>query len=226
MSLVPNQLHLVNGASTVDILIGGGSENFINSSGSFVVNAAQSLTLKGYDANFNVGGNIGFGNQDGTAIYRLPNPNTKYPTQGQTVTFNSDGTSQFSDPVGPAPGTSFVYTPMAQNLAAAQYNISNVGVLSVAKPVSPGQDATIANFEVVSNEAKFTSEAGIGGFTFDKPVSAPDVSSLTYSLEAVGAESSANAGEITTLQGQISVLEQKVSDLSAVILSLTGVVIP
>lgn len=226
MALVPNQLHIANGASTVDILIGGGSENFINSSGSFVVNASQSLTLKGYDANFNVGGNFGVGNADGTQIYRLPNPNVQFPTQSQVIVFNSDGTSQFADQASPPSGSSYVYTPMTQNLAAAQYNISNVGKLSVEKPVQAGQDQTIASLEVVLNEAKFTSEAGIGGFTFDKPVSAPDVSSLTYSLETVGAESSANAGEIATLQGQVSTLEQKVADLSTVILNLTGIVIP
>lgn len=223
MSLIPNQLHLVNGASTVDILIGGGSENFLNSSGSFVVNTAQSLTLKGYDANFNVGGNFGVGNADGTQIYRLPNPNTSFPSANQVIVFSSDGTSQFSDPVGPPAGSSFVYTPMAQNLAAAQYNISNVGVLSVAKPVGAGQDATIANFEVVANEAKFTSEAGIGGFTFDKPVVAPDVSSLTYSLETVGGDVATNSNDITTLQGQVSTLEQKVADLITVIYNLTSI---
>jgi hypothetical protein len=220
MSFVPNQLHLVNGASTVDILIGGGSENFLNSSGSFKVDTAQSLTLKAYDANFNVGGNFGVGNADGTQIYRLVNPNVQYPTQGQIMTWNSDGSSQFSDPVGPPAGSSFVYTPMAQNLAAAQYNISNVGVLSVAKPVSPGQNPTIANFEVVSNEAKFTSDLGIGGFTFDKAVtSSVDVSSATYSLETVGAESAQNAADIITLQ-------QKVQDLSTVIYNLTNITIP
>ena len=96
MSLVPNQLNLANGASTMNLLIGGGSENFLNSTGSFKVDTAQSLTLKSYDANFNVGGNFGVGNADGTQIYRLPNPNLQFPVQNQVMTFNSDGTSQFA----------------------------------------------------------------------------------------------------------------------------------
>jgi len=216
MSLIPNQLHLVNGASTVDILIGGGSENFLNSSGSFKVDTAQSLTLKAYDANFNVGGNFGVGNADGTQIYRLVNPNVQFPTQGQVMTFNSDGTSQFSDPVGPPAGSSFVYTPMAQNLAAAQYNISNVGVLSVAKPVGAGQNATIANFEVVSNEAKFTSDLGITQFTFDKNVITPNVSSASYDLEALGGQVDTNSTDIGTLQTQVANLITVIYNLTSI----------
>jgi hypothetical protein len=223
MAFVPNQLHIANGASTVDILIGGGSENFINSSGSLKLDVAQSLTLKAYDANFNVGGNFGVGNADGTQVYRLPNPNAQFPTQSQVMVFASDGTSTFETLAIPQ---NVAFNPAQANQNMAQYNVSNIAVLSVEKPVAAGQDQTKASLEVVANEAKFTSEAGIGGFTFDKPVSAPDMSSLTYSLEAVGAESSANAGEIATLQGQVSVLEQKVADLSAVILNLTGIVIP
>lgn len=216
MAFVPNQLHLVNGASTVDILIGGGSENFINSSGSLKVDVAQSLTLKAYDANFNVGGNFGVGNADGTQIYRLPNPNTNFPVQNQVIQFNSDGTSQFATLAVPQ---DVAFNPAQANQNMAQYNVSNIGVLTVEKPVAAGQDQKKVSLEVVSNEGKFTSEAGIGAFTFDKPVSAPDVSSLTYSLETVGAESSANAGEIATLQ-------QKVADLSTVIFNLTGITIP
>lgn len=223
MAFVPNQLHIANGASTVDILIGGGSENFINSSGSLKVDVVQSLTLKAYDANFNVGGNFGVGNADGTQIYRLPNPNVQFPTQSQVMVFASDGTSTFETLAIPQ---NVAYNPAQANQNMAQYNVSNIAVLSVEKPVAAGQDQTKASLEVVANEAKFTSEAGIGGFTFDKPVSAPDVSSLTYSLETVGAESSANAADIATLQGQVSTLEQKVADLSAVILNLTGIVIP
>ena len=216
MAFVPNQLHLVNGASTVDILIGGGSENFINSSGSLKVDAAQSLTLKAYDANFNVGGNFGVGNADGTQIYRLPNPNLQFPVQNQLMVFNSDGTSQFSTLAIPE---NVAYNPAQANQNMAQYNVSNVGKLSVEKPVGTGQPLTVASLEVVSNEAKFTSEAGIGGFTFDKPVSAPDVSSLTYSLETVGAESASNAAEIVTLQ-------QKIADISTVLFNAFGITIP
>ena len=216
MSFIPNQLHLVNAGSTVDLLIGGGSENYLNSSGSFVVNATQSLTLKGYDANFNVAGNFGVGNADGTQIFRLPNPNLQFPVQNQVMTFNSDGTSQFSTLAIPE---NVAYNPAQANQNMAQYNVSNVGKLSVEKPVGTGQPLTLASLEVVANECKFTSEAGIGGFTFDKAVVAPDVSSLTYSLETVGAESSANASEIATLQ-------QKVADLSTVIFNLTGITIP
>lgn len=223
MAFVPNQLHLVNGASTVDILIGGGSENFINSSGSLKVDAAQSLTLKAYDANFNVGGNFGVGNADGTQIYRLPNPNLQFPVQNQVMVFNSDGTSQFSTLAIPE---NVAYNPAQANQNMAQYNVSNIAVLSVEKPVAAGQDQTKASLEVVANEAKFTSEAGIGGFTFDKPVVAPDVSSLTYSLESVGAESATNAADIATLQGQVSTLEQKVVDISLVLFNAFGITIP
>lgn len=216
MAFVPNQLHLVNGASTVDILIGGGSENFINSSGSLKVDAAQSLTLKAYDANFNVGGNFGVGNADGTQIYRLPNPNLQFPVQNQVMVFNSDGTSQFSTLAIPE---NVAYNPAQANQNMAQYNVSNIAVLSVEKPVAAGQDQTKMNLEVVANEVKFTSEAGIGGFTFDKAVVAPDLSSATYSLETVGAESSANAAEIITLQ-------QKIADISTVLFNAFGITIP
>ena len=216
MAFVPNQLHIANGASTVDILIGGGSENFINSSGSLKLDVAQSLTLKAYDANFNVGGNFGVGNADGTQIYRLPNPNTNFPSQSQVMVFASDGTSTFETLAIPE---NVAYNPAQANQNMAQYNVSNIAVLSVEKPVAAGQDQKKASLEVVSNEAKFTSEAGIGGFTFDKPVSAPDVSSLTYSLETVGGDVATNSNDIATLQ-------QKVADLSAVILNLTGIVIP
>lgn len=220
MALVPNQLHLVNGASTVDILIGGGSENFINSSGSLKVDVVQSLTLKAYDANLNLGGNFGVGNADGTQIYRLPNPNVQFPTQSQVIVFASDGTSTFETLAIPE---NVAYNPAQANQNMAQYNVSNIAVLTVEKPVAAGQDQTKASLEVVLNEAKFTSEAGIGGFTFDKPVSAPDVSSLTYSLEAVGAESNANAGDIATLQGQVSTLQGQVASLITVIFNLTGI---
>jgi hypothetical protein len=217
MSLVPNQVHIANGASTVDILIGGGSENFINSSGSLKLDVAQSLTLKSYDANFNVGGNFGVGNADGTQIYRLPNPNVQFPTQSQVMVFASDGTSTFETLAIPQ---NVAFNPAQANQNMAQYNVSNIAVLSVEKPVAAGQDQTKASLEVVANEAKFTSELGIGSFTFDKAVlSSVDVSSASYSLETVGAESAQNASDIATLQ-------QKVADLSAVILSLTGIVIP
>ena len=223
MAFVPNQLHLVNGASTVDILIGGGSENFINSSGSLKVDVAQSLTLKAYDCNTNLGGNFGIGNADGTQIYRLPNANTNFPAQNQVMTFNSDGTSQFATLAIPE---NVAYNPAQANQNMAQYNVSDIAVLSVEKPVGTGQPLTKASLEVVANEAKFTSEAGIGGFTFDKPVSAPDVSSLTYSLESVGAESATNAADIATLQGQVSTLEQKVVDISLVLFNAFGITIP
>ena len=216
MAFVPNQLHLVNGASTVDILIGGGSENFINSSGSLKVDVAQSLTLKAYDCNTNLGGNFGIGNADGTQIYRLPNANTNFPSQNQVIQFNSDGTSQFATLAIPE---NVAFNPAQANQNMAQYNVSNIAVLSVEKPVAAGQDQTKASLEVVLNEAKFTSELGIGGFTFDKPVSAPDVSSLTYSLETVGADVETNSNDIATLQ-------QKVADLSTVIFNLTGITIP
>jgi hypothetical protein len=216
MAFVPNQLHIANGASTVDILIGGGSENFINSSGSLKLDVAQSLTLKSYDANFNVGGNFGVGNADGTQIYRLPNPNVQFPTQSQVMVFASDGTSTFETLAIPQ---NVAFNPAQANQNMAQYNVSNIAVLSVEKPVAAGQDQTKASLEVVGNEAKFTSEAGIGGFTFDKPVSAPDVSSASYSLETVGGDVATNSNDIATLQ-------QKVADLSAVILNLTGIVIP
>jgi hypothetical protein len=216
MSLVPNQLNLANGASTVNLLIGGSSENFLNSSGSFKVDVPNSLTLKAYDANFNVGGNFGVGNADGTQIYRLPNPNTNFPVQNQVIQFNSDGTSQFATLAVPQ---DVAFNPAQANQNMAQYNVSNIAVLTVEKPVAAGQDQTKASLEVVSNEAKFTSEAGIGGFTFDKPVSAPDVSSLTYSLETVGAESSSNASEIATLQ-------QKINDISTVLFNAFGITIP
>jgi hypothetical protein len=105
---------------------------------------------------------------------------------------------------------------MAQNLAAAQYNISNVGVLSVAKPVSPGQNPTIANFEVVSDEAKFTSDLGITQFTFDKPVITPNVSSASYDLEALG-------GQVDTNSTDIGALQTQVANLITVIYNLTGI---
>ena len=216
MSLVPNQLNLANGASTMNLLIGGGSENFLNSTGSFKVDTAQSLTLKSYDANFNVGGNFGVGNADGTQIYRLPNPNLQFPVQNQVMTFNSDGTSQFATLAIPE---NVAYNPAQANQNMAQYNVSNVGKLSVEKPVGTGQPLTVASLEVVSNEAKFTSEAGIGGFTFDKPVSAPDVSSLTYSLETVGGDVETNSNDIATLQ-------QKVADISLVLFNAFGITIP
>ena len=216
MSLVPNQLNLANGASTMNLLIGGGSENFLNSTGSFKVDTAQSLTLKSYDANFNVGGNFGVGNADGTQIYRLPNPNLQFPVQNQVMTFNSDGTSQFATLAIPE---NVAYNPAQANQNMAQYNVSNVGKLSVEKPVGTGQPLTVASREVVSNEAKFTSEAGIGGFTFDKPVSAPDVSSLTYSLETVGGDVETNSNDIATLQ-------QKVADISLVLFNAFGITIP
>jgi hypothetical protein len=216
MSFVPNQLNLVNGASTVNLLIGGGSENFLNSTGSFVVDVPQSLTLKAYDANFNVGGNFGVGNADGTQIYRLPNPNTNFPSQSQVIQFNSDGTSQFATLAVPQ---DVAFNPAQANQNMAQYNVSNIAVLSVEKPVPAGQDQTKASLEVVSNEAKFTSEAGIGGFTFDKPVSAPDVSSLTYSLETVGGDVETNSNDITTLQ-------QKINDISTVLFNAFGITIP
>jgi hypothetical protein len=216
MAFVPNQLHLVNGASTVDILIGGGSENFINSSGSLKVDVAQSLTLKAYDCNTNLGGNFGIGNADGTQIYRLPNANTNFPSQNQVIQFNSDGTSQFATLAIPE---NVAFNPAQANQNMAQYNVSNIAVLSVEKPVAAGQDQTKASLEVVLNEAKFTSESGIGGFTFDKPVSAPDVSSATYSLETVGGDVETNSNDIATLQ-------QKVADISLVLFNAFGITIP
>jgi hypothetical protein len=221
MSLVPNQVHIQNagGSVTLDMQIGSGGQNSVVSTDSLKIQADQTLALKGYDVKAQCGGSFAIANNDQTQAYVFPNPNTSFPNANQVIVFNSDGTSQFADQASPPPGSSYVYTPMAQNLAAAQYNISNVGVLSVAKPVSPGQNATVANWEVVSNEAKFTSDLGIGGFTFDKSVVAPDVSSATYSLETVGGDVATNSSDIATLQ-------QKVADLSAVILSLTGIVIP
>ena len=216
MSLMPNLVHIENGASNINLQIGGGGQNSLVSTDSFKVEAAQTLALKAYDAKMQVAGNFGIANSDATQIYLLPNPNNQYPTQGQTVTWNADGTSQFSDPAGPPSGSSFVYTPMAQNLAAAQYNISNVGVLSVAKPVSPGQNPTIANFEVVSDEAKFTSDLGITQFTFDKPVITPNVSSASYDLEALGGQVDTNSTDIGTLQTQVA-------NLITVIYNLTGI---
>jgi hypothetical protein len=219
MSLVPNLLHLENGASNINMQIGGGGQNSLVSTDSFKLEASQTVSIKGYDVKAQCGGSFAIANNDQTQAYVFPNPNTQFPTANQVIVFNSDGTSQFANQAGPPSGSSFVYTPMAQNLAAAQYNISNVGVLSVAKPVSPGQNPTVANWEVVSNEAKFTSDLGIGGFTFDKAVVAPDVSSATYSLETVGGDVATNSSDIATLQ-------QKVADLSAVIFSLTGIAIP
>ena len=216
MSLIPNSLHIENGASTVNIQAGSGGQNSFVSTDSLRVESSQTLALKAYDAKMQVGGNFGIANADASQIYLLPNPNTQYPTAGQTITWNSDGTSQFSTPSGPPAGSSFVYTPMAQNLAAQQYNISNVGVLSVAKPVSAGQNATVAHWEVVSNEAKFTSDLGIGGFTFDKAVVAPDVSSATYSLETVGADSAQNASDISSLQSQVQSLITIINNLTGI----------
>lgn len=213
MSLVPNLIHLENGASNINLQIGGGGQNSLVSTDSFKVEASQTLVMKAYDANLNLGGNFGVGNADGTQIYRLPNPNVQFPTQSQVMVFASDGTSTFETLAIPE---NVAYNPAQANQNMAQYNVSNIAVLSVEKPVAAGQDQTKASLEVVLNEAKFTSETGIGGFTFDKPVSAPDMSSLTYSLEAVGAESSANASDVSTLQSQVA-------SLITIIFNLTGI---
>ena len=224
MSLVPYQLNLkdqVNQTATLDIIASpAGESSLVVNSGSLKIEAPQSLIVKGYDAYLQVGGNVAIASADFANVYRLPNPNSAMPVAGQTVVFNNDGTSQFETIAVPQ---NVAYNPAQADQAMAQYNISNVGKLSVAKPTGAGQDPKIASFEVVENEAKFTSEAGVGAFTFDKNVSAPDVNSATYGLEAVGAQSQDNADAIDTLNGQVAALESKVANLITVIFNLTGI---
>jgi hypothetical protein len=135
MSLVPNKVHIENGASTVDLQIGGGGLNSLVSTGSLKVETQQTLTLKGYDANFNVAGNFGVGNADGSQIYRLPNPNTNFPSADQVITFNFDGTSQFSNlPVVPVPpsGSSFMFNPSNADLNMNNHAITGATDVSTA----------------------------------------------------------------------------------------------
>jgi hypothetical protein len=135
MSFVPNLVHIENGASNVNLQIGGGGQNSLVSTDSFKVEASQTLALKGYDAKVQVGGNFGIANADASQIYLLPNPNTQYPSAGQVITFNFDGSSQFSNlPVSPTPpsGSGFMYNPSNADLNMNNHAISGATDVSTA----------------------------------------------------------------------------------------------
>jgi len=187
MSLVPNKVHIENGASTVDLQIGGGGQNSLVSTGSLKVETQQTLTLKGYDTNFNVGGNFGIGNADGSQIYRLPNPNSQFPTTDQIITFNFDGTSQFSNlPVVPVPptGSSFMYNP-----SNADLNMNNHSITGAT-------DVSTANYSLETVGAQTDSNA-------------TEISTLQGDVSTL-------QGQVSTLQNQVSSLITIIFNLTGI----------
>lgn len=135
MSLVPNLVHIENGASNINLQIGGGGQNSLVSTDSFKVEASQTLALKGYDVKAQCGGSFAIANADQSQAYVFPNPNTQFPSAGQVITFNFDGTSQFSTPaVPPTPpsGSGFMYNPSNADLNMNNHAISGATDVSTA----------------------------------------------------------------------------------------------
>lgn len=139
-NLVPDQLHLKSAdeTQTIDVFIAGGGLNKIDTTGSLQVKCNNSLTLRGYDAKMQVGGNISFANADSSQQYFLPNPNTSFPNLNDTILFNFDGTSRF----GSAGGGNFS-TPSSVALDMNTHAINNVADLNLVSPTVPEDVASI-----------------------------------------------------------------------------------
>ena len=159
MSLVPNLVHIENGASNINLRIGGGGQNSLVSTDSFKVEASQTLALKAYDAKVQVGGNFGIANADASQIYLLPNPNTQFPSSGQVITFNFDGSSQFSTlPVPPNPpsGSSFMYNPSNSNLNMNSHSISGATDISTTnyslETIGSQTDANVSDISTLQGQ--------------------------------------------------------------------------
>lgn len=149
MSLVPTQLHLKNSNNeTIDLFLRGGGEQELEATGSLRVKCDNSLIMKGYDVYAQTnGGNFGIANSTLTNIYRLPNPNSNQPQQGQVIQFNSDGTSQFAT-IGGGGGGNFS-TPSNQNLDMNTHAINNATDLNL---VSPTDINSIGSLNVRDNQ--------------------------------------------------------------------------
>lgn len=159
MSLVPNLVHIENGASNINLQIGGGGQNSLVSTDSFKVEASQTLALKAYDAKVQVGGNFGIANADASQIYLLPNPNTQYPSAGQVITFNFDGSSQFSTlatPPVPPSGSSFMYNPSNSDLNMNSHAITGATDVSTAnyslETVGAQTDANVSDISTLQGQ--------------------------------------------------------------------------
>jgi hypothetical protein len=251
-SLIPFELNLrdtIDQTHTIHFEARSGGENFITSTDSLKVEAAQSVAVKGYDVNMLCnGGNFGIRNGDYTVSYFLPKP-VALPLQDQVIQFNSDGTSQFATVGG---GGGNFSTPSNQALDMNTHAISGVADLSLVSPTDPARTASLVirdnntttlstnqalslncagqDMETVSNGFRMRMANGgtlaifndSGYFVF--PSDAPTVNDSYINFGANGF----STWQVMppNLSSQVATLEQKVADLSTVIYNLTGITIP
>ena len=180
MSLVPNLVHIENGASNVNLRIGGGGQNSLVSTDSFKVEASQTLALKGYDVKAQCGGSFAIANNDQTQAYVFPNPNSQFPSANQIILFQSDGSSQFSNlpdvPVPPS-GSSFMYNQSVADLNMNNHAISNCTDVSTAnyslETVGAQTDSNVSEITTLQSQVS----------TLEQKVA--DLSAVIFSLTGV-----------------------------------------
>jgi len=255
MSLVPNQLNLTDEQSeeTLNINFSSGGDANIVASNSLITSANHTVRTDCFDFYIKPAGNILVLNSDETKTYSLPSAQTA-PEQGQTIVFNSDGTSEFGTVGG---GGGNFSTPSNQNLDMNSHLINNITSLNLTKsggytmdinPFNPDAGAatlqTTTDLAVVSsNSIALVANGGplqlsssvalrviVGGTQlYNFPVSQPTINQVMVSAfnpNPSGATDLVFVDLPPNLSSQVATLEQKVADLSTVIYNLTNITIP
>ena len=209
MSLVPNNLHLINGSDTLDIKAFNpdAGASTIASNAPLAVIGAQSMAFVANGGVLQLGSNVGIRViNNGVQNYNLP---TQTPQAGQIMVAQAGAPAgsavdlafqTVSIPTPPA-GSSFVYSPSNADFNMGNYSISNASEIS-------------------------TGSYSLNAVGAESAQNASDVATLQDDVSTLQSDVSTLQGQVSTLQGQVSTLEQKVADLSTVIFNLTGITIP
>lgn len=209
MSFVPDNLHLVNGADTLDIKAFNpdAGASTIASNAPLAVIGAQSMAFVANGGVLQLGSNVGIRViNNGVQNYNLP---TQTPQAGQIMVAQAGAPAgsavdlafqTVSIPTPPA-GSSFVYSPANANFNMGNYSISN------ASDVSTGS----YSLNTVGAESA---------------QNASDVATLQSDVSTLQSDVSTLQGQVSTLQGDVSTLQQKVADISTVLFNAFGITIP
>jgi len=204
--LQPDNLHLVNGADTLDIKAfnpnaGAGT---IESTAPFAIVGAQSMAFVANGGPLQLGSNVGIRViNNGVQNYNLP---TTTPQAGQIMVAQAGAPAgsavdlafqTVSIPTPPA-GSSFVYSPANANFNMGNYSISN------ASDVSTGSySLNTVGAQVDTNTT--------------------DISDLQGQVSTLQGDVSTLQGQVSTLQGDVSTLQGQVANLITIIFNLTGI---
>ena len=201
MSLQPSNLHLVNGADTLDIKAfnpdaGAGT---IQSTAPFAVIGAQSMAFVANGGVLQLGSNVGIRViNNGVQNYNLP---TTTPQAGQIMV------AQAGAPAGSAVNLSFETISIPQNVA---YNPAQSNQDMATYSITNASDVSTTNYSLETVGAQVDTNTN-------------DISSLQTSVSTLQGDVSTLQGQVSTLQGDVSTLQGQVSSLITIIFNLTGI---